>query len=436
MLSFVNLVNDEMKIQENLEKIRQKKCDSHNKYQASHFCTNPSCIKNSTSFLCEFCYNNHSKNHLNRKEIKTIDELFSTKRLTQMKEDCKLDSAFEEKVIQVLQDLDRKFGKLKKTVSKIIDDECKKAKNHVKEKFSAAKNNERIMKVINEHEKVLLDLFTKDEIMKGFELAINPYLESIGKISEAFRTQIEIVENRDKNIESFSQNFKKINEKSKDLVDFIQQKFFNFDDIPQIQNSIVSLNDQEFWLSLTEKSSIIGDGLNGETQILMNWIERKGEESCKLKLIYRGSRDGFTAQAFHLKCDDKSPTISFIKSDQNKIFGGYTQQTWASNNKYKTDDKAFLFSFSSNEKYPIKTPEKAIYGNNSYSITYGGSCFAGNEDIRIFDNCNTNSSSSSDFPNSYSCSKYPSKTEESKAYLAGAKKFKVIEIEVFEVIWI
>ena len=146
-----------------------------------------------------------------------------------MKEDCKLDSAFEEKISQVLKDVDQKFGKLKKTSNKIINDERKKSQNHVIEKFSEDKNNESIIKIVNEHEKVFLDLFTKDKIMNGFELAINPYLESIAKTSEVFWPQIGIVENRDKNIESFSQNFKKINEKSKDLVDFIQQKILNFE---------------------------------------------------------------------------------------------------------------------------------------------------------------------------------------------------------------
>ena len=119
MISFIGLVDNELKIQENLEKIRHKKCDSHNKYQASHFCTNSSCVKNSTSFLCELCYNTHSNNHLNHKEIKYVDELFSTKILAQMKEDCKLHLAFEEKISKILQDVDQKFGKLKKTISKI-----------------------------------------------------------------------------------------------------------------------------------------------------------------------------------------------------------------------------------------------------------------------------------------------------------------------------
>ena len=87
------------------------------------------------------------------------------------------------------------------------------------------------MKIVNAHEKVLLYLFTKDEIMNGFELAINPYLESIAKLSEVFRTQIEMVENRYENIKLFSKDFSKINEKNEDLVDFVRQKILNSDEL-------------------------------------------------------------------------------------------------------------------------------------------------------------------------------------------------------------
>ena len=74
------------KIEENFEKIRQKKCDTHNKYKASYCCINSLCVKNLSCFLCELCYKNHSKNHLNSQEIKSIGDLFSTKTLSQMKE--------------------------------------------------------------------------------------------------------------------------------------------------------------------------------------------------------------------------------------------------------------------------------------------------------------------------------------------------------------
>ena len=75
------LVNDEIKIEENFEKILQKRCDNHNKYKASHFCTNILCVKNSTSFLCEFCSKNNSNTHRNYEEIQSFEDLFSIKRL-------------------------------------------------------------------------------------------------------------------------------------------------------------------------------------------------------------------------------------------------------------------------------------------------------------------------------------------------------------------
>jgi hypothetical protein len=32
-------------------------------------------------------------------------------------------------------------------------------------------------------------------------------------------------------------------------------------------------------------------------------------------LLYRGTRDGFTAKSFHEKCDGKENTITIIKTD-------------------------------------------------------------------------------------------------------------------------
>ena len=49
-----NLVDDEEKIKEDLEKIRQKRCDNHNKYKASHFSTNLLCIKIQQAFYVDF----------------------------------------------------------------------------------------------------------------------------------------------------------------------------------------------------------------------------------------------------------------------------------------------------------------------------------------------------------------------------------------------
>ena len=47
------------------------------------------------------------------------------------------------------------------------------------------------------------------------------------------------------------------------------------------------------------------------------------------RLLFRASRDGFAASAFHSKCDNKGPTVTVVKSGTN-IFGGFTEKPWTS----------------------------------------------------------------------------------------------------------
>ena len=48
-------------------------------------------------------------------------------------------------------------------------------------------------------------------------------------------------------------------------------------------------------------------------------------------LLFRASRDGFTASTFHSKCDNKGPTVTVVKCGAN-IFGGFTEKPWAKGN--------------------------------------------------------------------------------------------------------
>jgi hypothetical protein len=41
-------------------------------------------------------------------------------------------------------------------------------------------------------------------------------------------------------------------------------------------------------------------------------------------LIYQATRDGWTADNFHNKCDYQGPTITIVKTNKNRIFGGFT----------------------------------------------------------------------------------------------------------------
>ena len=55
----------------------------------------------------------------------------------------------------------------------------------------------------------------------------------------------------------------------------------------------------------------------------ISFVNQLFSNNCKFKLIYRATRDGSYPKDFHRQCDDKGPTITLIKTKDNKKFGGY-----------------------------------------------------------------------------------------------------------------
>ena len=68
-----------------------------------------------------------------------------------------------------------------------------------------------------------------------------------------------------------------------------------------------------------------------QCRTLMTWFKETGAirdiTMASGRLLYRASRDGWTASDFHSCCDNKGPTLTVIRSE-NYIFGGYTEQEW------------------------------------------------------------------------------------------------------------
>ena len=61
--------------------------------------------------------------------------------------------------------------------------------------------------------------------------------------------------------------------------------------------------------------------------------------------------EGNDNKLFHQKCDGISKTICVFKSDLNKIFGGYTDVKWSSDNtSIGGNGNSFLFSLTYNTK--------------------------------------------------------------------------------------
>ena len=62
--------------------------------------------------------------------------------------------------------------------------------------------------------------------------------------------------------------------------------------------------------------------------------------------MFRGTRDGFTKKVFHQKLSRQGATLHLIKSEHNRVFGGYRNVSYPNNGGYDADLNAFIFSIT------------------------------------------------------------------------------------------
>ncbi len=161
---------------------------------------------------------------------------------------------------------------------------------------------------------------------------------------------------------------------------------------------------------------------------LINLCEFNKEQ--RWKLLYRASEDGFGAGQFHAKCDGNLNNLVVIKSHNENIFGGYTNQAWNQSGTCGQDAGAFIFSLVNKENNPFKAkcikPANSIFCGAKY-----GPIFGGGNDIHISTNSNVNQISYANFGQSYAYPIYPLGSNQAKSILAGSYNFQTIEIEVY-----
>jgi hypothetical protein len=124
---------------------------------------------------------------------------------------------------------------------------------------------------------------------------------------------------------------------------------------------------------------------NKHFAIFSSWIEKKDQSHYNennipynFNLLYRASRDGNTATAFHTKCDNKGATIVIVKIiNSEQIVGGYNPLFWHSSNGFKTTRDSFIFSMDRNNLQSAKIgysngDKHSIGGYLNYGPIFGG----------------------------------------------------------------
>ncbi len=192
----------------------------------------------------------------------------------------------------------------------------------------------------------------------------------------------------------------------------------------------VLIESQHFRLhALTDMLAGFSNGTLLQLEHKKKLNEFYGKMHQQWELIYKASRDGFNANAFHTRCNNKGPTMTIIQSNNNYLFGGYTSIPWTSDNSYKNDTTAFLFTLTNPHDIPptkyLLNPDKtgnAVNHTSSYGPTFGGG-----HDIHLANASNSNKSSYSNFPTAYTDT-----TGKGNATFTGARNFTTSDIEVFK----
>ena len=184
-----------------------------------------------------------------------------------------------------------------------------------------------------------------------------------------------IIENLSKDLTKLSSEFidmrKEIDNMKKDYetrIKFLENE--NKNKSIEIKNLKEKLNKEEGISDLSNSDIILLD----ERENIIKMINPEADlNNFSFKLIFKASVDGNLPNAFHNLCDNKGPTIIFIKINNGKRIGGYTSVSWSSNNEFKQDENAFLFSLDKREKYELNTNliKYAVAHYQKYGPTFG-----------------------------------------------------------------
>ena len=161
-------------------------------------------------------------------------------------------------------------------------------------------------------------------------------------------------------------------------------------------------------------------------RILNDWYSNPKQT---WQLLFRASRDGFSAADFHRLCDGFAPTFTIVKGVSGNLCGGFSDVAWSSPNnahgRFLPSHRAFLFTLYNKQDVP---PMKFDVTNSKLATIHHadyGPIFGAGADLCISDHCNKGMHSYSNLPHSYGGDKA------SCSLLMGDYNFTVQDYEVF-----
>ena len=165
-----------------------------------------------------------------------------------------------------------------------------------------------------------------------------------------------------------------------------------------------------------------------EIKFIIDYLKETEEfknKDFKLNLLFRGTRDGDRTADVHKKCDGLKNIIVFMKTEEEKSYGMYSEIGWETRNEkneYPKDDKAFLFSLSKNKIYKAKKGKVQVcWLNDTYGLWIAGS-------MGFFDHFLNKKRSDNIWESNTTFDNY--KIEDFKSSI---KTFKFSEIEIFQI---
>jgi hypothetical protein len=158
------------------------------------------------------------------------------------------------------------------------------------------------------------------------------------------------------------------------------------------------------------------------------------------KLLWRGSRDGFSASQFHGRCDGHANTLTVILDTKGNIFGGFAPVEWesgvwngnggAESNLPKADDSGKSFLFTLKNLHNIAPRRFALIPAEKWRALLCDSgadlCFC---DTGVSDNCDTPTHSDTSLGDTYT----NDTGLDEETVFTGSGNFQGTEIEVFEI---